>query len=152
MWWLARKDGTRVSIPPDPFVFWARLCLHVLLSNKDSTDVLWCLADTSSLQLDSEKGLCFRASILDSDLWTASDALSSATSEPSRCPSGNSSESSTRCLSGSSTEPTRCLSGQWKVSLAKEGSDMRCRLSLLKSMTKDQFPSNPLPHWMSLID
>jgi hypothetical protein len=67
MWHMYKRDGSKVSIPEDPFVFWGTLCEHVLLSEPASTNVLWCFSKNQD-----EKDVCFAATILDSEVWNAS--------------------------------------------------------------------------------
>lgn len=59
MWFMYDARGNKVSIPADPFMFWAELHQRFVMSTPEQIHVLWCMNEKT----------CFGASMLDSDVW-----------------------------------------------------------------------------------
>jgi hypothetical protein len=60
MWYLYTRNGTKLKIPADPFVFWANLCEHLVVSSPESTNMLWCFEG---------EDVCFSSTLLEADMW-----------------------------------------------------------------------------------
>ena len=65
-WTLYTRQGTEISINPDPFIFHANLEQYKFFSNMNRTCMLWCIQNSN---------LCAGANILDSDLWELSNEV-----------------------------------------------------------------------------